>query len=136
MSIRHQQRGMALVAALFLIVVLAALGVFAMRIGTAQQQTADLNLLNARALAAANSGIEFGANRTLQALSCPSSSTLSWLQGALAGFSVRVTCNRTTHADASNTYYVYQLDAYAQRGTFGAPEFVFRHASKVVTDWP
>ena len=58
-------RGFALIPALFLIVVLGALAVVAVRVGTGQQQAVIMSLEEARALAAAQAGIEWGAYQSL-----------------------------------------------------------------------
>jgi MSHA biogenesis protein MshP len=120
--------GFSLVAVLFLIVVVAALGAFAVRIGAGQQQTVNLALLGARALSAANSGIEFGAYQALSTDSCASSNTTLNLSGAgLAGFAVAVTCTLTTHVDGSASgTNVYRIGSISTFGTYGQPDYVSR----------
>lgn len=129
-------RGISLVAALFLIVVLAALAAFAVRIGAGQQQTVNLALLNARALAAANSGIEWGAYRALRASGCTTTTTttLSLTEATLNGFSVTVVCVPTDHPDNNTTVHVYQIDSTATSGTYGTPDYVSRHEYATFTD--
>ena len=62
LAARHSAaRGFALIPALFLIVVLGALALVAIRAGTGQQQAVIMSLEEARALAAAQAGIEWGA---------------------------------------------------------------------------
>jgi MSHA biogenesis protein MshP len=133
MSFARHARGFSLVAALFLIVVVAALGEFAVRIGASQQQTVNLALLTARALAAANSGMEYGAYRALNASSC-ASATLNLTEGGLNGFSVSVTCSATAHAESGGTVNVYRIDATATAGTYGLPDYVSRHVYATFTD--
>lgn len=137
-----RQTGMALVAALFIIVVLAALGIMALRINTSQQQTANLSLLGLRAQAAAQAGIEFGSNRALRAGICNTGgTTLNLNQAALNGFSVRVTCSpgnipSNSHVVNGIAYRIYDLDAFAWRGTYGTPDYVSRTASRTVSPIP
>jgi MSHA biogenesis protein MshP len=131
-----EQRGIVLIAVLFLIVVLAGLGLFAVRLGGGQQQSVNLTLRGIRAQAAANTGIEFAANRALRAAGCvPPTTTfnLTLTQAALNGFSVLVTCGHTTHVVGAVTYDVYTLNAFAQSGTYGAPGYVTRSASRIVS---
>ncbi len=64
------QRGFALVAAIFLIVVLASLGVFIVRISGVQQHTVNIALLGARAFEAAVAGMEWGAFQALDSGAC------------------------------------------------------------------
>jgi len=120
-------RGFSLVAVLFLIVVVAALGAFAVRIGAGQQQTVNLALMGARALSAANSGIEYGAARAFDTGGsvCASSTALTLTGPGLNGFSVDVTCVPTTHTDPDNTT-TYRIGATAYWGTYGQPDYVSR----------
>jgi MSHA biogenesis protein MshP len=125
-SSHGKQAGFALIAALFLIIVLAMLGVFAVRIGGGQQQTVNLSLLSSRALAAANTGIEYGAYRALRLGICSPIPVQFALppQGPLSGFTVQVRC---TQSGAT-----FPLTSSAWRGTFGSPDYVFRQVSKTV----
>jgi MSHA biogenesis protein MshP len=118
---------MSLVAAIFLIVVVASLGAFAVRLGMGQHQTVNLALLSSRALAAANAGIEWSASKAFDAVS-PScgSNTLSLTQGALAGFSVDVTCTSTSFG-TEGTLYI--MTSSARYGSFGQPDYVSRTVS-------
>jgi MSHA biogenesis protein MshP len=123
---RVSSAGFSLVAALFLIVVVAALGAFAVRIGANQQQTTNLSLLTTRALSAANSGIEFGAYQALYASSCVSV-TLNLAEAGLTGFTVNVTCASTPHTESGVAINVYRIDATATLGAYGMPDYVSRH---------
>ena len=131
---RASSRGFSLVAALFLIVVVAALGAFAVRIGAGQQQTVNLALLSARALSAANSGIEFGANRAL-AGSC-AAATLNLTEAGLAGFTVTVTCSQAAHTENNIGINVYRIGATAIAGTYGTPDYVSRYVYATFTSVP
>lgn len=131
---RRSSGGFSLVAALFLIVVVAVLGVFAVRIGSGQQQTVNLALLSARALAAANSGIEYGANRAL-AGTC-TTATVNLTEAGAAGFTVDVTCDAQTHSENGATVSVYRVDATAYAGTYGMPDYVSRHVYATFTSVP
>ena len=142
-----RQAGFSLIAAIFLIVVLAALGAFAVQVAMAQYQSANVEFLEARAQAAAQAGIEYGANRALHvAPACASgntSKTFTLTGGALAGFVVTATCAARTHQIYSTvppagfkTYTVYALAATASRGTYGKPDYVARTVTRNVTDAP
>ncbi len=132
---QQRQSGMALVAALFLIVVLATLGVMALRINTAQQRAANLNLLGLRAQAAVLAGIEYGSNRALRAGVCAPGANLGL--PALSGFTVRVRCAAShNHLVNGVPYTIYELDAFAWRGVYGSPDYVSRSASRTVSAIP
>ena len=132
--------GFALIAAIFVILVLAALAMFAVRIGATQQQTAAFALLNARARLAADSGIEFGTNQALVHGSCPAAATtLNPGAAGLKGFTVVVTCTVTNHqigAAPPTTYHAYALTSVAQLGTYGTSGYVARTAIRTVNDAP
>jgi MSHA biogenesis protein MshP len=113
----------------------ALLGAFAVRIGAGQQQAVSLELLSARALSAANSGVEFGAYQALNAGSC-ANVTLNLTEAGLNGFTVAVTCDGTAHAEAGGTANVYRIDATASAGTYGQPDYVSRHIYATFTSAP
>jgi MSHA biogenesis protein MshP len=128
-------RGFALVPALFLIVVLAALGAAAIRIGSGQQQTVTMALQQVRALSAARAGIEWGAYQALKPTSsCVASTTLNLTEAALAGFTVVVTCSATGFPSGATTKYAYVLGSSATSGTYGQPGYVHRVVSSTFTD--
>jgi len=135
------EAGFSLVAAIFLMVVLAALGAFAVQVAMTQYQSATSELLMARAQAAAQAGIEYGANVALQRAvpSCLPTNTLNLTRtaGALAGFVVNVTCTSTTHqiytGATPTNYTVYTLAATASEGTYGSQDYVTRTVTRNVT---
>lgn len=142
----HQrERGFSLVAAIFLIVVLAGLAAFAVQVTMSQSQGANLELLEARAQAAADAGIEYAANRALKApgwCSAPTSPPPLLLntQG-LKGYVVQVSCAPSTGhlispPAAGTSYTVYALKATATYGAYGQPGFVSRKAARNVTNAP
>ena len=133
---RRAARGFSLLVTLFVILVLAALAAFAVRIGATQAQSVDFGLLNARARAAAASGIEYGANRALHAATCAPSTTLNLTAVGLKGFSVIVTCSASMHTVSGTSYEAYLLTATAQRGTYGSPDFVQASATRSVNNAP
>jgi MSHA biogenesis protein MshP len=109
---RKIQSGFSLVPALFLLVVLAALGIVAVRLAGVQHQTVVLAMLNG---------------------SC-AASTLSLSEAGLAGFSVDTNCSSTTHSEGPNTVHVYVIDAFAWSGNYGSPDYVSRRLRSTVTD--
>jgi MSHA biogenesis protein MshP len=136
-----RQRGVALIVALFVIIVLAGLGLFAMRVGNGQQQSVTLDLLGARADAAAAAGIEFGANQALRHANCAVAPPPLALQGALNGFSVQVSCTANSYSvnptgTGAMLYQAYAITATATLGVYGTPEYVSRQASKTVNNLP
>ena len=131
----RQESGFALIPALFLIVVLGALAAVAIRVGTGQQQAVTMSLLQARALSAAQTGIEWGAWQALKGGSCVASTTLTLTEAALNGFSVIVTCAAVTFSTGAATLNKsYVLNSAATSGLYGQPGYVRRIVSGTYTD--
>jgi len=131
--LRRLQSGFSLVPALFLLVVLAGLGIVAVRLAGVQHQTVVLTMQSGRAYAAARSGIDWSAYQALVNNSC-AASTLSLTEAGLAGFSVETNCSSTTHMEGPNTVRVYVIDAFAWSGSYGSPDYVSRRIRSTVTD--
>lgn len=129
MNARAQQ-GAALIAVIFLIVVVAGMGAFAVRTGLEQQQMANLSLLEVRADAAAYSAIEFASHRLNGgATSCPAIVTLPPATSpGMNGFTVQLQCLDVTSANT-----VYQITATAIYGAFGNPDYVRRIRTRRVS---
>ena len=129
---RHaRQRGMSLVVAIFLVVVIASLSAFAVSVGNAQANSTNLQLQADRALAAARAGAEWGVYRARVQGLCPNPSAVVLPQGALRDFRVTVTCRRTGphNEGALPPYFVYDIDSYAQWSIFGAANYSFRRVN-------
>jgi MSHA biogenesis protein MshP len=127
------QQGFALIPALFLIVVLGALALVAIRVSTGQQQAVIMALQETRALAAAQSGIEWGAYQSGIG-NCAASTTLNLTEAALNGFTVIVTCAATTFTNGAATSFSYVLKSTATTGTYGQPGYVHRAVSGTYTN--
>jgi MSHA biogenesis protein MshP len=137
----RRQSGFALIPALFLIVVLGALAVVAIRFGTGQQQAVTMSLQQARALSAAQTGIEWGAYQALggncvatATCICAASTTLTLTEAALKGFSVIVTCAAVTFSTGAATNTSYVLNSAATSGLYGQPGYVRRVVSGTYTN--
>jgi MSHA biogenesis protein MshP len=85
--------GVGLVTAIFLLVVLAALGVAMVSITTSQQASSALDLQGARAYQAARAGVEWGVYQQLRNSNCAASTSFAMPSTAsLSGFVVTVNC--------------------------------------------
>lgn len=147
------QAGFSLVSAIFLLVVVAALGAFSVTLSTNQQQSEALDVLGARAYQAARSGIEWGAFQIVQSQVSPAfvtacqagATAASFVPAAttLSKFNVTVSCNAksfvepqdvviggvtTTIHTAASPLWIYQLNvvAVANTATVGTPGYVER----------
>lgn len=123
----RSQRGMSIVVAIFLIVVIASLSAFAVSVGDATGRSTSLHLQADRALAAARAGSEWAAYQALVQNQCaPGSTTLNLDQGALRGFRVTVTCRRSNHNEGATNYSVFDVSSFAQSGNFGDVDYASR----------
>lgn len=134
-ALQVRQRGFALVAAIFLLVILALLGVYIVKIGGVQHQTVNVALLGARAFEAARAGIEWGAFQALDAASC-TTTTLNLTEDGLNGFDVDVICTASTFTETGDTYNMYVIDVEARAGNYGTPDYVSRRMQATVTNAP
>jgi MSHA biogenesis protein MshP len=101
--------GFAAIAAIFILVVLAGLGVVLVTLSTTQQRSAAFDIQGAQAYQAARAGVEFGAYRTLNtgglvaANDCTPAISAAPItvstSFALSGLTVNVSCTGTTHAE-------------------------------------
>lgn len=130
---RTHARGFALPTAIFLLVVLAALGGYMVSLSRSSQISAALDIQGARASQAARAGIEWAAWQVIdpQALQpaptpCPASPTNLVLDATLAGFAVSVECTRSLEDDGAATVAVYEITATASMGAVGAQDRVER----------
>lgn len=139
------QRGFALVAAIFIVVILSLLGIMMVTIGGMQRATASTAAQGTRAYYAARAGIEWGTFQSVSSSgphSCPAASgTLTLSVPGLNGFTVIVQCTPlpsagVEHQEYNQPYNVYSLTATATSGNFGDADFVSRTINAIVTDAP
>jgi MSHA biogenesis protein MshP len=137
--VKDRQRGFSLISAIFLLVVIAALGTFAVTVSTTQQQSTALDVMGSRAYQASRAGIEWGAFQVLRntagafATACLAgtpSQALTGLPNTLANFTVAVTCSSVSTTDGGTPLTVYQLTSTANQGV--SPSYVERVISVTI----
>ena len=121
---KHRERGMSMVVAIFLVVVIASLAAFAVSVGAAARTSTNLQLVADRALAAANAGAEWGAYRALRQGTCSRGDSLPMNFCAIRGFRVTVDCLALTVHPGG--FRVADIRATAQWGNYGSPEYAYR----------
>jgi MSHA biogenesis protein MshP len=117
-------RGFALVPVVFLIVIVALLATVALRTSISQEQTVTVALQQARALAAARSGVDWAAYRALNG-TC-TGATLNLTEASLNGYTVTVTCTATSFTEGTSTYQSFSIAATATEGVYGTSDYVQR----------
>ncbi|HEV8554095.1 MAG TPA: hypothetical protein VGR65_12040 [Casimicrobiaceae bacterium] len=124
---RHPIKGFVLMAALFLIVTLAAIGLYLVTVSTGQIEAASQDEQGARAYQAARTGIEWAAFQVLRnatgafaTTTCTTplaSQTLNLgTLGAPSGadsFRSTVTCSKSSEGEGGSTVEIYLLTATA-----------------------
>lgn len=124
-----KQQGFLLPAAIFILVILAALGAYALNITSVQQNTSLQDTQGTRAYQAARTGVEWAAYQVLNPggtalANCPTSpSTLT-----VDSFSVSISCTRSNYNEqgADHTIAMYDITSTATFGTVGTLNYVER----------
>jgi MSHA biogenesis protein MshP len=133
------KRGFTLITALFLLVVVALLSVYMINLRSVQQSTIVYGLQGARAMLAAQAGLEFGIYDAIRNNNC-ANSTFTATGAALSAFSINLNCmSSTTHTEGTapaDTITTYQLTSTAQTGTYGTLDYVYRSLRATVSAQP
>lgn len=126
----RKQRGITLVGAIFVLVIVALLGQFLVSITGVQRQTGLLALQSARAYQAANAGIEWGIDRVVNAASCAASTNLS---PNINNFAVNVNCSQVgSYTEADNTVLIYRISSTSEYGSYGDPDYASRRLQTII----
>ncbi len=116
----ENNRGFTLVQAIFILVVLALLGVAITRLISVQSSTNLLAVQGGRAYQAARSGLEWGAARARVGAVCDGTMTIH-------DFSVTVSCAAQSFSEgAIGPYPIFTISAKAIYGSYGSPDYVSR----------
>ena len=129
---KRGQNGFTLIAAIFMLVVVATLVVFIAKARSVQQTTLLYGVQGARAIQAARSGIEWGIHQSIVNDSCVASS--SFTSAAFAGFNIVVECDRTTHDEGGpDLIHTFNLKSVASSGSYGSLDYVQRQMQASVS---
>jgi len=134
---KKYQRGFALVSAIFLLVVIAALGLFAVTVSTTQQQGSAMDVLGSRAYQSAKAGIEWSIYQiTKGGATCATLVQPTMPAGTqLSVFAVAVVCSSTgPYTDGAATFSVYQLTSTATTGVVGSSGYFERQLQVTITN--
>ncbi len=140
---RKIQHGFSIVSAIFLLVILAALGAFMLTFSTVQHTTSMQDVQGAKAYQAARAGVEWGAYQILQntagsfASNCRAAApspgpaqVLPALGGTLAGFAVSVGCTAISYNEGTRTganpVWIYRIASTSTIGVLGQTSYVER----------
>ena len=126
-----REAGFSLISAIFLLVVIAMLGTFAVTLSTTQNQSQAMDVMASRGYQAALAGVEWAAYQVANSASnAPSAAPCStnFAPGALAGnlspFTVTVSCSAVSSVE-DTTYWIYSVSSVAKSaGTVGSATYV------------
>lgn len=134
--------GSALISALFLVIVLVALGASMVSLSTVQQDTATKAVLAARVYYGAKAGLDWAVQRTISDPAPPARctttdfpATFSPAGDGLSGVSVTVACVRTQHG-AGTAVFTYYVTSTATTGTLGTISYAERRMEAAVSNIP
>jgi len=138
---RIRSAGMALISAIFLIVVLIGVGVAMMNLSNVEHDTASKAILAAKAYYGAKAGVDWGIQQAFAAGSC-GGSTINLTTGSLNGVTVTVTCAAaqqgasTCGLTGTSPCQTYYLTSQATTGTIGTLSYAERRIEATVSNIP
>ena len=131
-SHHSSQKGFAAIAAVFLVVMLAAMGAFMVTFSNTQQLTSAQDLQGTKAYWAARAGLEWGiATSGTAASSTAANCSANPTALTIDGFTVEIRCPRSAYVDGDNLN-VFQVTAVAKFGTTGSVGYIERSVSASV----
>jgi MSHA biogenesis protein MshP len=129
---KSTQRGFAAIAAIFLVVLLAALGAFMVSISNTAQLDSAKDIQGSRAYWAARAGLEWGLG-SASAVASPASITSTTCTSAtplsIEGFSVQVSCTVATYLEGDPRYLIKITSVASAGGVPGSIGYVERSVS-------
>jgi MSHA biogenesis protein MshP len=132
-----QQNGFGIVAAIFILVVLATLAVYIVNISGSVHSATSMTQLSTRAYYAARSGVEYGVYNATHpsGAGCSASSNFTLTNGGIP-FQVAVSCSATAVVEGANSYSIYDIQSTSKYGASTDFDYVTRTVSISVTDAP
>ena len=132
---RQRSSGAALITALFLVAVLAIIGIAMSRLSNVQDDTRTKAVLASRVYYGAKAGLEWAIQQVISNSAggvCPGAAPT--LSAGLTGVTVSVnSCVVTTHGAGNYSYY---LAVTATTGTLGSSSYAERRVEATVTNIP
>lgn len=126
---RQKQRGFTMVAAIFLLVTLAALGAFMLTFSSTQHLTSAQDIQGSRAYWAARAGLEWALGSIKATPACPTAPSPFNVEG----FSLAVTCASQGYAEGGATKTIFRITSVATSGGgVGSLGYIERSVSATV----
>ncbi|WP_196157100.1 hypothetical protein [Reinekea sp. G2M2-21] len=120
------QRGIALIAAIFLVVVIGAALILLATLSLRGSQQTTQNLLQMRANAAALAAIDYGVQLLISGSNCTAPS----LQGSItvpayADYTINLSCTQNSYNRTSQAVNIFELSVDVEYGTVDTPDYVW-----------
>jgi MSHA biogenesis protein MshP len=128
---RYRSSGAALITALFLVAVLAAIGIAMSRLSNVENDTRTKAVLASRVYYGAKAGLDWGIQQAIAGGACAGGTPA--LGAGLSGVSVSVACASSTYGAGNLVYY---LTSTATTGTLGSASYAERRMEATVSDIP
>lgn len=129
MSLRHQQ-GVALIAAIFLIVIISAAVTVLSVLASRNSQAVSQSLLQSRAQQAANAGLEFSIQSIVNTGICPAITTIT--VPSYSDYVVEITCDSAQYNTSSDPVTLFTLESSAEFGNENNLDYVWAKTSATV----
>ncbi len=130
------QSGFTLVAALFLLVVVALISAYMVNISSVQHSTLVYGVQGARAMQGARSGLEWGIFQAIDTGVCPAGAFTTSGAGSLDKFTINVACTPSDHTESGVLIRTFRLTSSASIGSFGSLDYVYRSLQATVSNRP
>jgi len=128
----NNQKGITLIGAIFVLIIVSLLGTYLVKIYSVQQKTSILALQTARAYQTANAGIEWGIANIINNGNCIPSTTLT---PTFDNFSVTVSCQQLgSYTENTKTKNVYLVTAKSEYSVYSNPDYISRRMQTTIHD--
>lgn len=131
-----RQSGFGLISAIFVLVVLTALGAYMLTQSGVQRSTVDRAILAARVYTGARGGLEWGIHQAVSPAlgsgSCAATTAFPLSGGSLAGINVTVECSTSNYSQGGKAYYIYYLKSKASYSQPGTLDYIERKIEATV----
>lgn len=128
-----RQRGITLLSAIFVLIIVSLLAQYLVTIASVQRKTSLLALQTARAYQAANASLEWGTFYVINNSTCPASSPTTF--PSIASFTTTLTCSNLGNYDEDGTLRnVFLLHTFSQYGNYGSENYVSRTLEVIIHD--
>jgi MSHA biogenesis protein MshP len=142
LSYLRRERGVALVGAIFIVVILGMMGGFLVSITGVANTTTIQALQGAKAHKAAIAGLQWAVYKAMDdplnncglIASSPQDTTLNFTAGALNEFSADVTCSWTQHEENGCTFEQFSVESVGEYGNYGERYYFSRRMQAVISN--